>query len=76
MRTATVDGAALLAAREKKRLTLAELAERAEQAGYAVSVSMLSRIESGDRQPGAKLFDAIVDALGVEASTLLIEEAA
>lgn len=61
-----VSGAALRELREDQEITGIELAER-----VGVDSSLIYKIESGSRQPSAKLFGRICRTLGVDKDTLL-----
>ncbi len=56
----------LKAARAKKKLTQEQLAERA-----GLSVAYISLLERGARCPPLPTLDALADALGVRATSLL-----
>lgn len=69
MRSVKVNGAAIRAEREARAMTLTDLATLT-----GAHIGHLSRIETGGREPGAKLFNAICAALGVDRVDLLAAE--
>jgi DNA-binding XRE family transcriptional regulator len=66
MRSRTVDGKALQAAREKQGLTQVDLANRVHR-----SKDLISKIETGARQPSGASYLAIVSALNLPEGALL-----
>ena len=66
MRSVTVSGDALKAAREDAELTQQGLADRVGCTKWCIS-----KIEAGARQPSGALYGRICRALGVDKQTLL-----
>lgn len=75
MQSAKVDGKRCTLARESIPMTLLELAEAIKQRyPRGVDASMLSLIENDKRQPSAKLFRAMCEALDVSGEELLVRD--
>lgn len=66
MRSVTVSGSALRAARENAELTQQDLADK-----VGCTKWFISKLEVGSRQPSASTFGDICRALGVSKSSLL-----
>lgn len=72
MRSRKVDGPEIRRVREARGLSVPDLVEVISGHEVTVSMSMICKIENGDREPSAALFAAMWRALGVTAESLLM----
>lgn len=73
MRSRTLNGPRLREIREERALTLLQLAAKVgESLGNSVAESTISNWERGTRQPTAKHFKALCEALDLPRETLLL----